>query len=185
MEVHQETRKWSPETGYFLWFVRKGPEVHIADFGTLIQFWWDSKSSGLSFHTSLFILIAFVVIRIALLRVFWLLRSLLLLLLLSALSAKMPGSKNLDISTRAEVVLLRALGYTNDQVVNKIGDVSPRTVAHWFNEAKRRGWKPEESLRLKDEWLTSAPKPGRPRKATEEAFEDKVTELEGDNNYCE
>ena len=71
-------------------------------------------------------------------------------------------ASELGIAERAELVTLRSISWTNDQVANRMG-IAVSTVSYWFNEAKRRGYDSSTSpLRIKDGHVTSTPRSGRP-----------------------
>lgn len=69
-------------------------------------------------------------------------------------------SDQLEITARAPIVTLRSMTLTDDQVAER-SRASPWNASYWFNEAKRRDFKPSESMRFKDVYLTSKANLGR------------------------
>ena len=88
-------------------------------------------------------------------------------------SASMVNGATADfsIALRTQIVTLRGIGWTNQQVQEHLG-VSRRSVQNWWKTAQDAGYTPEAAdplrRRLQDGWLGSAPRSGRPPKTTAE-----------------
>ncbi len=73
-----------------------------------------------------------------------------------------------DITTRAQAVALKEVGFTNARV-SEITGIGIRQIQKYYAAARERGYNPIESKVLKDEYFTDQPRSGRPTKATPEA----------------
>ncbi|PHH59858.1 hypothetical protein CDD81_2437 [Ophiocordyceps australis] len=69
-----------------------------------------------------------------------------------------------DIATRASAITLKYSGKTTDEVALLVG-ISSRQVSRIWAKAIERGFDPAaQQLLIRDEFLTDAPRSGRPRK---------------------
>jgi len=76
------------------------------------------------------------------------------------------GRPNYCIATRAQVITLKEVGQTNEQISETTG-VSIRHIRQLYANALNRGYDPAVSKQLKDEYFVEAPRSGRPKKITE------------------
>src|SRR5450432_2313978 len=79
----------------------------------------------------------------------------------------MPPKNRYDIAQRAQAVTLLVIGSPYDYITAQTG-ISKRQVQYYLATAKSRGYNPEVSIILKDEYLQDGARPGRPRKISPE-----------------
>jgi transposase len=84
-----------------------------------------------------------------------------------------------DIVQRAQALTLHRLGVPFNIILETTG-VPKRQVYRYLETAKERGYDPSLSEILRDEYLTNAPIPGRPRALNEEAEEELVQAIRRD-----
>jgi transposase len=84
-----------------------------------------------------------------------------------------------DVAQRAQALTLHRLGVSFDTIFETTG-VPKRQVYRYLETAKERGYNPSLSEILRDEYLTNAPIPGRPRALNEEAEEELVQAIRRD-----
>src|SRR5450432_4245561 len=75
----------------------------------------------------------------------------------------MPPKNRYDIAQRAQAVTLLVIGSPYDYITTQTG-ISKRQVQYYLATAKSRGYNPEVSIILKDEYLQDGTRSGRPRK---------------------
>jgi transposase len=71
--------------------------------------------------------------------------------------------RHIDISTKAQALSLKLYGATNAEIFEATG-IPQSTVSRILSKAKIRGFNPEESKLIKDEYLVDAERSGRPKK---------------------
>ena len=85
---------------------------------------------------------------------------------------------SIPITTRAQIITLKALGYTNEEICTKLClPLARRSIDRIYTRALDRGFDPEKPICL-DNYVEDAPRSGRPTKQTEQAkaeVEAKVT----------
>jgi transposase len=79
----------------------------------------------------------------------------------------------LDISTKAQIVIYKEVGVLSNTQIAKIVGCNERHVARVFSQAKERGWIP--GTQLKDEFLEAKPRSGRPPKITPQLEEQVIS----------
>ena len=70
---------------------------------------------------------------------------------------------NLDLSTRSQIVALKALGKANKDIATYLR-VNVRTVQKIYRKALERGYNPEDDPRVLSIHIEDTPRSGRPRK---------------------
>jgi transposase len=87
-----------------------------------------------------------------------------------------------DIAQRAQALTLLQIGVSFDIITETTG-ISERQVYRYLEAAKKHGYNPSLSEILRDEYLTNAPKSGRPR-ALDEAGEEELAEAIRRDRYA-
>jgi transposase len=87
---------------------------------------------------------------------------------------------NYDAATRAQVVTLKAWGFTNNEITSKTG-IPSRTIRSIYATAIKRGFDPNTDLPIvKNEHVVEAPRSGRPTKQIEENEQEIVAKIRRD-----
>lgn len=76
-----------------------------------------------------------------------------------------------SILVRAQCLTLRVTGMSAVEICRQLGP-SPRQVRHWMQVAKERGYNPDNSIILKDEYLIDKHRSGRPPKLLPETVQE-------------
>ena len=84
-----------------------------------------------------------------------------------------------DIATRAQVVTLKALGFTNQAICTKLQlSVAHTSLDRIYQRALDRGFTPEKPICL-NRYVENAPRSGRPTKQTEQVKADVEAKVTG------
>lgn len=83
----------------------------------------------------------------------------------------MSSGATYPIAVRAQCLTLRAIGKSNREISRMLGP-SNRQVRLWLQTAKERGYDPNVSIVLKDEYLIDKPQSGRPHKLSPETLQE-------------
>ncbi|KFY88161.1 hypothetical protein V498_06891 [Pseudogymnoascus sp. VKM F-4517 (FW-2822)] len=89
------------------------------------------------------------------------------------------------LATRAQAVTLKDCGYSYENI-EKLTGIKKKQLQYIISEAKKRGYNPEVSPTLKDEYFHDG-RPDRPTKLSKEQIEALVEALKGANrglSYC-
>jgi transposase len=91
----------------------------------------------------------------------------------------MPPKNRYDIAQRAQAITLLVIGSPYDYITAQTG-ISKRQVQYYLATAKSRGYNPEVSIILKEEYLQDGIRPGRPRKTSPEQEEALIESIKRD-----
>ncbi|KFZ10796.1 hypothetical protein V502_07922 [Pseudogymnoascus sp. VKM F-4520 (FW-2644)] len=83
----------------------------------------------------------------------------------------MSSGATYPMAVRAQCLTLRAIGKPNHEISRLLGP-SERQIRLWLQAAKERGYNPQASIVLKDEYLIDKPRSGRPPKVSLEVVQD-------------
>jgi len=84
-----------------------------------------------------------------------------------------------DIAQRAQAITLLVVGSPYDYITAQTG-ISKRQVQYYLATAKSRGYNPEVSIILKEEYLRDGIRPGRLRKTSPEQEEALIQSIKRD-----
>jgi transposase len=74
------------------------------------------------------------------------------------------------IATRAQAITMKNCGCSLDEIEKQTG-IGRTKLRYIIREAKKRGYDPEKSLMLKDEYFSDGSRTGRPSKLSEEQIQ--------------
>ncbi|OJJ62070.1 hypothetical protein ASPSYDRAFT_610823 [Aspergillus sydowii CBS 593.65] len=77
----------------------------------------------------------------------------------------MPANGYHPVELRVQILTLYGLGFKTLDIASYL-EVAPRTIQDLIKKAKARGYKPEESLRVKKEYFEDSKRSGRPKEIT-------------------
>jgi transposase len=77
----------------------------------------------------------------------------------------MPANGYHPVELRVQILTLYGLGFKTLDIASYL-EVPPRTIQELIKKAKARGYKPEESLRVKKEYFEDSKRSGRPKEIT-------------------